>query len=314
MAPSLLSIYDSIALASKKTEDEADRSQNHTSTSTANQNNSPRSISSNQNSSLSSTPSIRVESDQPKCDMNHSRVEGGDEGVTDSKKRPLSISSMSSSSSSSLPRHIRKRPNLCEYDPVGRGDMEKLDSLLYIDDDAPSGTTDEEMSVDTDGESSRKCDNLADKDGTSIQSSASLSSENDSVGKSTPSHQNGLAACENDLTVTSEEGHDQYNDSVNISYSSPVHGSFNTSTDISVTSPATPVLSGATVSQGTTPRSRRSSLNRDSTSPSKYVTYVQRVVAEIVETERIYVRYLQEIIDVSFIEAKHVSYLYLVKL
>lgn len=63
------------------------------------------------------------------------------------KKRPLSISSMSSSSTSSLSLPIRKRLNdqgsSCDSEAANENFGEKLEHLLYIDDD-----TDQEMSID----------------------------------------------------------------------------------------------------------------------------------------------------------------------
>jgi len=314
LAPSLLSIYDSIALASKTTEDEGETDQSDISIkSPTNQNTTPTNSPTKQNPSQA--PSIKIDADHSKCDLNHSRMcevagtNNNNDDDNDSKKRPLSISSMSSSSSSSLPRHSHKRPNLSQFDPVilGRSDMEKLDSLLFIDDDAPSGNTDEEMSVDTDGESGRKCD----KDGASIQSSASLSSTetigNQEKSSTTSYDQNLVGTTRNpndlDLSLISNHGDschgDQNNNSqASISFSSPAYNSF-TSHENSVLSVSSPHNVSGGMSPATTPLSRHSSVSRDGTSPIKYVTYVQRVVAEIVETERIYVRYLKEIIDVS---------------
>ncbi|XP_060071606.1 uncharacterized protein LOC132551478 [Ylistrum balloti] len=259
LAPSLLSLYDSIALANKTSQDVGDQSHDQSTSSSTNANNISDSHSTNEDTASQIPPLIKLDSGETACDGNgcHGNVTGQNHDLNDSKKRPLSISSVSSSSSSSLPRHIRKRPNLCECDPVtlGRGDMEKLDQLMYIDDDVPNGTADDDMSVDTDSENSKKYDSSA------------------------------VSQCNENVS------------------SSPLQGSLDTSKNSSVTPPASSVAPGvsdspgAGISPGVTPRSSNSFIRRDSTSPSKYVTYVQRVVAEIVETERIYVKYLKEIID-----------------
>ena len=167
-------------------------------------------------------------------------------GDQDRKKRPLSISSMSSSSSSSLPRQTHKRPNLtqCDQDSGNKIDCgnfgEKLDHLLYIDDDVPSGTTDEEMSVDTDTGSKSSADQIV---------SPSISEDC----LATPSH------------------------SAQISCS------------------ATPELPRQLDSSSCeTPELLH---RRDSTSPQKYVSYVHRVVTEIIDTERTYINNLRDILE-----------------
>lgn len=169
-------------------------------------------------------------------------------GDQDRKKRPLSISSMSSSSSSSLPRQTHKRPNLtqCDQDSGNKIDCgnfgEKLDHLLYIDDDVPSGTTDEEMSVDTDTGSKSSADQIV---------SPSISEDC----LATPSH------------------------SAQISCS------------------ATPELPRQLDSSSCeTPELLH---RRDSTSPQKYVSYVHRVVTEIIDTERTYINNLRDILEVK---------------
>ncbi|XP_021348793.1 uncharacterized protein LOC110447429 isoform X2 [Mizuhopecten yessoensis] len=333
LAPSLLSIYDSIALASKTSQDVGDKSHDQATSPSTNQNKLSDSHSSNQ----VVPPLIKLDCGDTICDVNgsHGDVARHNNDLNDSKKRPLSISSMSSSSSSSLPRHTRKRPNLCEFDPValGRGDMEKLDQLMYIDDDVPNGAAEDDMLVDTDSESSKRYDNSSAifhssasvKSSASVQSSVSAQSStsalssastvssasaqsNTSHSSETNDHENhkrGLGAKEKE-SVGSTTGHTDsfHNNQIkdNTNASSPLHGVLNTSNSTSVTSPASPVTPGVGaspgvgISPGVTPRSSNSFVRRDSTSPSKYVTYVQRVVAEIVETERIYVRYLKEII------------------
>lgn len=179
----------------------------------------------------------------------------------DRKKRPLSISSMSSSSSSSLPRHTRKRPNLTQNDQAeDLGDKtnsgnfnDKLDQLLYIDDDAPSGITDEEMSVDTDG-----------------GSKSSAESNSNSFQIVSPSHSQDCLATPSHSAQTSflvSQGPPDGED--DISQGSPEH-----------------------------------LYRRDSTSPQKYVSYVHRVVTEIIDTERTYINNLRDILEGYFVFIK----------
>jgi hypothetical protein len=101
-------------------------------------------------------------------------------GGLDSKKRPLSISSMSSSSSSSLPRQRRKRPNLSDYehDALGQCDLEKLDNLLYIDqEEVMVNTYDSRMEVD----SIKEDDNDNDNNNDESENAASSSCASDNV-------------------------------------------------------------------------------------------------------------------------------------
>lgn len=323
LAPSLLSLYDSIALANKTSQDVGDQSNDQDTSSSTNQNSSSDSHSSNQDDVSRIPPLIKLDSGDTTCEGNscHGDGAGHNDDPNDSKKRPLSISSVSSSSSSSLPRHIRKRPNLCECDPVtlGRGDMEKLDQLMYIDDDVPSGTGDDDMSVDTDSESFKKYDQSAASvhssasilSSTSTQSSTSGVSSASTMSNTSQSSENndkenrrnscGVKEKGTTLCNINQEEKCIFNDNSNAS--SPLQESQSTSKNISATPPTISVTSEASdspasgISPGVTPRSSHSFSRRDSTSPSKYVTYVQRVVAEIVETERIYVKYLKEIID-----------------
>ncbi|XP_033734193.1 LOW QUALITY PROTEIN: uncharacterized protein LOC117323234 [Pecten maximus] len=319
LAPSLLSLYDSIALANKSTQNVGDQSSDQATSSPTNQNNLSDSNSSNQEDTSRIPPLIKLDCGDTTCEVNgcHGDGTGHSNDLNDSKKRPLSISSVSSSSSSSLPRHIRKRPNLCECDPVtlGRGDMEKLDQLMYIDDDVPNGATEDDMSVDTDSESSKKYDHSAASvhSSASILSSGSVQSSISAVSSSSTQSNTSQSSENNDLEIhrnnsgakEKETAHSDscHNNQYNVKASSPHQESQRTSNSINVTPSVPSVTPGASdspvagISPGVTPRSSHSFNRRDSTSPSKYVTYVQRVVTEIVETERIYVTYLKEIID-----------------
>lgn len=140
----------------------------------------------------------------------------------DRKKRPLSISSMSSSSTSSLSRPTNKRLYLCDQrsscdsddksDSTNNNFGEKLDHLLYIDDDG-AANTDEEMAVDINGCSKCSVETIQDD----ITSQSDLKSSSCSVQPQVP----------------------------------------------------------------------------------KYISYTHRVVTEIIETERIYINNLQEILEVG---------------
>ena len=294
LAPSLLSIFDSIASANKDADQNDSDQSGHKKTVTCDE-------ISNQ-STGQQTPVIKINADN----CNHSGdMESHDNDVTnDNKKRPLSISSMSSSSSSSLPRHTCKRPNLSEYEPrhsLPEVMDSKLDSILYIDDDVPNGVTDDEMSVDTDYENNRKCESDASSNIT--QSSASLSSNNDNLSKSneTNDKQSIKEVTENGLH-TPNSCHDNHDDSQCNSVASTPGSSFYQTPNTSSTSISSPLVigqgQGQTPTSTTTTPTRQTSL-RDSTSPQKYVSRVQRVVAEIVDTEKTYVCHLKEIIEVS---------------
>ncbi|CAC5403608.1 Pleckstrin homology domain-containing family G member 1,Pleckstrin homology domain-containing family G member 3 [Mytilus coruscus] len=234
LAPALLSIYDSIAA----------RTNGGITCSITNGNNKNKKIATDNQSSPVDVDD-NDESVDNLCKMaSTSSIVSVDQ---DCKKRPLSISSMSSSSSSSLTRHTRKRPNLSPFDQRSSGDFEstnnnfsdRLDHLLYIDDDVPSGTTDEEMSIDTDAGSKSSAETNCEQILTPSQSKDSLI---------TPSR-----------SAQSQE------------------------------TPETSVQ----IQDNTEPSIQR----RDSTSPQKYVSYVQRVVTEIIETERIYINNLKDILE-----------------
>ncbi|KAK3092501.1 hypothetical protein FSP39_003724 [Pinctada imbricata] len=290
LAPSLLSIFDSIASANRSPDQDGTDQSDH----------SPRSREdpTNQNQAQE-LPTIKVDAEN----CNHSVTMDpcrNDLDTNDNKKRPLSISSMSSTSSSSLPRHTNKRPNLTgknSNNSLQERMESKLDNILYIDDDVPNGVTDDEMSVDTDCENNKKCEQ--DSSSNDPQSDKSLSS-NDNLSKSDEVRQPLAEVSSNDLDL-SNKNEDSMNKSIYCNGSSAAStpgSSFYETPDTSTTSISSPALQG----QGQTPSpssgtpSRQSSL-RDSTSPQKYVSRVQRVVAEIVETERTYVTHLKEIIE-----------------
>ena len=228
-------------------------------------------------------PLIKIESDTLD-NSNKFRMEGNENMSAidiDSKKRPLSLSSMSSSSTSSLPRQ-RKRPNLCEYSDSsssGQLDIEKLDNLLYIDDNevGTANPTDDEMSLcsmdkDEKGKSTEDSDSQLSFDQSVLRDQSFITDINlhqsDSSITFTPS--NSAKSSTSDLCAKPIETLD------------PPHRD-------------TPVRTPSRTSTGS-----RSSVKQS----GHYVSHVQRVVAEIIETERIYVRHLQEIKLVSILRLK----------
>ena len=218
-------------------------------------------------------PLIKIDSDNLD-NSNRFKMEGNENMSAieiDSKKRPLSLSSMSSSSTSSLPRQ-RKRPNLCEYSDSsssGQLDIEKLDNLLYIDDNevGTANPTDDEMSL---------CSMDKDEKGKSTEDSDSQLSFDQSVLRD-QSYITDISLHQSDSSITFTPS-DSAKSSTSDLYKS-VENSGTPHRDSPVRTP-----------------SRTSVGSRSSTKQSgHYVSHVQRVVAEIIETERIYVRHLHEI-------------------
>lgn len=225
-------------------------------------------------------PVIKVDSEIVLgVNVNKVKMEGNENSnITDidSKKRPLSLSSMSSSSTSSLPRQ-RKRPNLCEYSDSsssGQLDIEKLDNLLYIDDNAEIETpnpTDDELSLySLDKEEKTKCTEDSDS-----QISLDQSSFRDQTIMTTLPNFHEL---DSSIILTSSEP--------SKSSATELHGPLENSGKLPR---ETPVRTPSRTSTGS--RSSGSSMKQS----GHYVSHVQRVVGEIVETERLYVKHLHEI-------------------
>ncbi|KAL3872982.1 hypothetical protein ACJMK2_036147 [Sinanodonta woodiana] len=188
----------------------------------------------------------------------------------DSKKRPLSISSTSSSSTTSLPRS-RKRPNLSDCadfrGSTGPSDIEKLDSLLYIDE----GVSSSAETLDDD-----HLDGVMSKDGGDFgQSSA--------------------ATCPAPEENSKSQGFNP--PSSPPSSPIPVHGSDSSNCDSPEEASRTKVdkYSHDSTSKGSHGSFRARAASSSLKSSGHYVSYVQRVVAEIVDTERLYVQHLQDI-------------------
>ncbi|KAL4238429.1 Pleckstrin y domain-containing G member 1 [Mactra antiquata] len=192
----------------------------------------------------------------------------------DNKKRPLSISSMSSSSTSSLQRR-RKRPNLSqcsESNTSSQLDIEKLDNLLYID-DIPDETQDrsaDELSVCS--EDKRKSGGDSDSQVSAEQTNDTLQSE--SIGHSISFHQS-----DSSLSYT------------------PSNSTNCSTADLSLNADLKSCDASADKVRRSPSRSSQKSSGRSGSlkQAGHYVSFVQRVVTELVETERIYVKHLHDI-------------------
>ncbi|XP_060568847.1 uncharacterized protein LOC132727398 isoform X2 [Ruditapes philippinarum] len=234
----------------------------------------------NQPNSANSEVENKFKKNRVRVDSEHRNPVDLDE---DNKKRPLSISSMSSSSTSSLPRR-RKRPNLSEYvesPSSSQLDIEKLDNILYIDDNIEEDGHErsaEELSVSSEDK------------GKSGGDSESHSSVDHSINES---DQPELLKQERSLSL------DQSN--TNLSFTSANSANSSTADISSLTSDQKSVDSnseGEKVRRSPSRSSQKSIGMSRSTSlkqQAHYVSYVQRVVTELVETERTYVWNLQDI-------------------
>ena len=304
LTPTLLGLYDQIASTHREI-DEGPHHQSDEPDALTNQNDQHEAMDQNEDSKVSSAvlsdktnfetnanllesrdtvkPIIRINSDnliEPQ--FNKVKMEGnenGDIADIDNKKRPLSLSSMSSSSTSSLPRQ-RKRPNLCEYSDSsssGQLDIEKLDNLLYIDDNAqveiPNPTDDEMSLYSIDKEEKSK--SMEDSDS---QISLDQSSLRDQALIADQQNFN-----QSDTNITFSPSNSEKSSASDLQKMEESSGNLNRDT---------PTRSPSRTSLG----SRTTGSVKQS---GHYVSHVQRVVAEIVETERIYVKHLQEIKLVS---------------
>lgn len=201
----------------------------------------------------------------------------------DNKKRPLSLSSMSSSSSSSLPRQ-HKRPNLAEYNSDGSPltcqlDIEKIDNILYIDDGPEPG----ELGVEP----------------TPLGDNVSLCSQGNHRSCRDTDSQVSADQLERDHHEHSLHKPIPYNQSDSSLSNTPSESTNCSTADLSLNSD----LISCDLSQERSRRSpsrsssqRSGGLSRSGSQKSgHYISYVQRVVTELVETERTYVVNLQDI-------------------
>lgn len=282
MAPTLLGIYDRIA-SSNKHDDQADEGQSNFFYFTTNDN--LEDGSDDQCHSPKSSPTLGRKHNyqkqrdhfQPVCQQgdtvdsisynaNKVKLEMTEKkhlAEIDNKKRPLSISSMSSSSTSSLPRR-RKRVNCSEYTEStcsSQPDDEKLDNILYIDDE-PDGEIPE-------------------------RSADELSVCSDDKPKSGGDSDSQISAHQSDTSL-----HFKPADSTNSS-----------TLDLESIDSRDDRLRRSPSRSST----KSGSVSRSHSQKGHYVSYVQRVVTELVDTEQIYVMNLQEIKEVFlFINHLHV--------
>ncbi|KAL5009092.1 hypothetical protein ScPMuIL_014673 [Solemya velum] len=298
LTPTLLSIYDSIASGTPVSSDGQPDQE------TTNQL-QPTGRSTNKNTLV---PTIQVDQIQS-ASKNSSKMEAEKtedivNAELDSKKRPLSVSSVSSASSSSLPRHSNKRLNIAgpEHGMGLHLDIEKLDNLMYIDDEdgdhginCPKTLNDvsESEGVDVSDGDNLGNHTLISNDGSCVDDNKNVSitgfqmepeayCSSDSIAVSPISvhYDQNRKNCSNGtspVTYTSKQN-------LHMSPLSPHPGS------CSPSSPPPPVGPICKLPCATsTPQANAS------TKQSQYISHGQRVVTEIVDTEKTYVKNLNEI-------------------
>ena len=235
-----------------------------------------------------------------------------DVDTADTKKRPLSISSSSSASSSSLTRHQRKRPNLticdehhktngsaviCEGHP--HSDMNgnsKVSEMEY--ETSPSGCDILPMETNSTASSSGSVDGCPTGSGGTtvlpggkVVAKCSKRSYNGSVSPPTSPNrdmdsskiQNRAATLPSVSKSASRQGNQKKLEGISASASSPSSPK---------SSPSSPKSPGPA-------RDASSTSSTGGGSKTHYVSYVQRVVSEIIESERTYVKSLEDIIQVK---------------
>lgn len=296
LAPSLLSIYDSLASENNLTSVDGNPEESQIGTQDS-------------NTSCQGLP-LAVPVTVHKCDTPGSDSimeaegqgkvllsENNDLDLSDCKKRPLSEGS--GSSSSSISHHVVKRPNLCSTDPS----PSSVDPILYIDDDNQDQTIIKEKpaqsipgisvsDVSSDkileqGPESCKLVISPNQSHTVLVDPEKEPKSEDSFSPQTPitatdvqniQNLSSVSIPPNSLTLPS-------------SLSCPSISSSGSSSLVSVNSGSP--LPSTSQKTGTPSSAQLKPLD----SPTKYVTRVQRVIAEIVDTERTYVSSLKEIIQ-----------------
>ncbi|GAB1599962.1 rhoGEF domain-containing protein gxcJ-like isoform X2 [Argonauta hians] len=205
----------------------------------------------------------------------------------DSRKRPLSISSMSSASSSSLPRHSRyKRLNMTDTEIVMNGSSQNVVSgpTIIVDN--------------TDLESMISSEDFVDTESlTSSFDGAARGYEEDRTSASDQS-----PSCQK-LTVNYHQQHggaEEEEDSItSSSYSSPSRSQdddrLKYQSDEREKSCSPIPMIDSDCKQTLPDEDGEEVTDIHSTSMSHYISYTERVVSEIVETERTYVKSLKEI-------------------
>eukprot|EP00105_Crassostrea_gigas_P030715 XP_011453135.1 PREDICTED: uncharacterized protein LOC105346307 isoform X3 [Crassostrea gigas] len=296
LAPSLLSIYDSLASENNLTSVDGNPEESQIGTQEA-------------NTSCQGLP-LAVPVTVNKCDTPGSDSimeaegqgkvllsENNDLDLSDCKKRPLSEGS--GSSSSSISHHVVKRPNLCSTDPS----PSSVDPILYIDDDNQDQTIIKEKpaqsipgisvsDVSSDkileqGPESCKLVISPNQSHTVLVDPEKEPKSEDSFSPQTPKTATDVQNIQNLSSVSIPPN----SLTLPSSLSCPSISSSGSSSLVSVNSGSP--LPSTSQKTGTPSSAQLKPLD----SPTKYVTRVQRVIAEIVDTERTYVSSLKEIIQ-----------------
>jgi hypothetical protein len=292
----LLSIYDS--LASENNLNSVDGSQSE------DRNGSHGTILSNKEHPIA----IQVISNECDTTDSDSIMEAEGQGKTSSpersdldpsecKKRPLSVGS-GSSSSSSVSHHIIKKPNLTSTD----SNSSKLEHILYIDDENGDQSINEEKSDIT---------SVPDISVTDVSSSEVLEeTRNTCQFVISPNQSHGVfiehgkgpkstdSSPQPDTMPAPDTQGVENSPPVSVSQNSLVLPSCHSSSSL-VSSECSSIVSVDTRSpMSATSQTTPTNQPKSPDSPTKYVTRVQRVIAEIVDTERTYVSSLNEIIQV----------------
>ncbi|XP_052696953.1 uncharacterized protein LOC128175397 isoform X2 [Crassostrea angulata] len=296
LAPSLLSIFDSLASENNLTSVDGNPEESQIGTQDS-------------NTSCQGLP-LAVPVTVHKCDTPGSDSimeaegqgkvllsENNDLDLSDCKKRPLSEGS--GSSSSSISHHVVKRPNLCSTDPS----PSSVDPILYIDDDNQDQTIIKEKpaqsipgisvsDVSSDkileqGPESCKLVISPNQSHTVLVDPEKEPKSEDSFSPQTPKTATDVQNIQNLSSVSIPPN----SLTLPSSLSCPSISSSGSSSLVSVNSGSP--LPSASQKTGTPSSAQLKPLD----SPTKYVTRVQRVIAEIVDTERTYVSSLKEIIQ-----------------
>ncbi|XP_062600288.1 uncharacterized protein LOC134261918 [Saccostrea cucullata] len=233
-----------------------------------------------------------------------SPTEKGDLDPSECKKRPLSVGSGSSSSSSSLSHHVIKKPNLSSID----SSSSKLDHILYIDDEKGDQSLIQEKSVESSPDISVSDLSPNKNVEEEVETCKFVISPNQSHGvfidqETGPKTAEDTSPQITKITKTAIETLSAENsESVSVSQNSLRLPSSHSSSPSISASECSSVVSVDNASSNLPPsQNTPTPQSRPPDSPTKYVTRVQRVISEIVDTERTYVFSLNEIIQVCII-------------
>ncbi|XP_041352618.1 uncharacterized protein LOC121371061 isoform X2 [Gigantopelta aegis] len=313
LAPSLLTIYDSIAAGNSPPDTGLAKTDGKSKSKSL-----PGSASARE---MKSSVFKVYNKERPKTMIDPTGDKDDDVDTADTKKRPLSISSSSSASSSSLTRHQRKRPNLtiCDEHHKSNGNAVDCGSNSHGDVNGNSKIGDMEYETSPSG-----CDTSPME--TNVATESSLGSAN---GSPTGSGDTSVLPGGKKVTKCAKRSHNgsasppasPSTDVDSISTSKKM-GNLNSVSEIKNKASTLPSVSRQKSSEGmpssnnkttsssnhvlpsspTSPKSSSTARDASSTSSSggskpHYVSYVQRVVSEIIDSERIYVKSLEDIIQ-----------------